>query len=155
MDINKELINLKDIHLPEAVSIWPLAFGWYLIFFIIIFLIIFLCIFFRKRYQKKKFKSLVRKELNIFKKRSKLECNNVLLGEISIFLKQVAMHHYPKSNLKLIHGYELLKYFDEIGKTNFFVGGQGKILLSIYDNEDHTLNDDFFNSLDKWLETIL
>ena len=50
------LAQLRDIHLPETVGLWPLAPGWWLLIALIIGALVTGIIYWRRRYQSNAFK---------------------------------------------------------------------------------------------------
>jgi len=63
MNANDPLANLRDIHLPDSVSWWPIAYGWWLIIFLVIAAISWLVY---KLWQKHQHKQLYRNVSSMF-----------------------------------------------------------------------------------------
>jgi len=106
------LDQLKDIHLPEAVSFWPLAWTWWVILFAIIGLIA-LALWYRKqqawrRYALKQLKAIDwQQEHNACR-----DCNKIL--------KQIALQKLGKESAPL-SGENWLEYLDKQVKHPIFM----------------------------------
>lgn len=91
-EIYAQLENLRDIHLPEPVSWWPLAIGWWvLIGFILVTVVLSLFyIYYRRRTLK--FAALA--ELSELRKRyTKTELTKTAMAtELSVLLHRIAIH---------------------------------------------------------------
>ena len=48
------LINLKDIHLPPAVEIWPPAPGWWIVVVVLLLIIVFCGMWISRRFEQRK-----------------------------------------------------------------------------------------------------
>lgn len=155
MDTSNPLAELKDIHLPTEVPLFPLAVGWYLLLTLIIILAI-AFVWYRQR--QKKHAQYIRAIEQLF---DDLEANqaNLIDAEIianaSILLKRVAATKFPAQSPEYLAGLEWLEFLDKTGKTNDFTNGHGKYLMNIYQLQTLTHRDEFFDILRKWLRTVL
>lgn len=128
---NNSLADLKDLQLPNPVSIFPLAPGWYGVIALLILIIIALGYWQIRRLQKQ------RKVANIIKLLDNIELRSdtSLLAEISILLKRVAREQFPEQQPQNLFGEKWLQFLDQSGKTTEFTQGSGRILLDIYQNK--------------------
>jgi len=96
--MNQQTINLRDIHLPEPVSWWPIAPGWWMI--IASLLIIFIVIFFaRKIYQSRQLKRDIHAELETIKQQFLQTQNKSQLAKaLSILLRRANITYYPRKH---------------------------------------------------------
>lgn len=86
------LPELRDIHLPEDVSIFPPAYGWWIILFaVIVSILIYKAIYTAKR-KSKKFYAL--------KLLSQINSNNIIPAaiEISEILRRICVYKYSSAN---------------------------------------------------------
>lgn len=113
MDKEELLSQLRDIHLPEDVSWWPLAIGWWIIIALIIAIIIVWLII---RWQKAKLERMSRFALIELNELKATQSNNWIL-ELQTLLKRVAMAYFPKSNLKNCSEQEWLSFLSLSGKA--------------------------------------
>lgn len=109
---NNPLDHLKDIHLPDAVSWWPLAWPWWILSILLITAITLLICF----YIKNKWRKQVVAELNSYITLNDLEfaqaCNRLL--------KQVALNKIGRECCNY-HGIKWLNYLDAQVKSPIFL----------------------------------
>lgn len=108
------LEQLADIHLPESVSWWPLAPGWWILLAL---LIIGLIIFFIIRHRKKQ---------NLYRKYAQASLDQLyadyqtdqdaakFLQEISVLLRRTALTAYPGTFNASIKGNAWLEWLDSV-----------------------------------------
>lgn len=89
--MENNLPDLRDIHLPaDAVSFWPLAYGWWVILFSALFVLIgFLFIRFMLRKSKKRY------ALRLLSSLSSSERNNIV--KMSEILRRICVYKYPQA----------------------------------------------------------
>jgi len=144
---DQQLLDLRDIHLPEAISWWPIAPGWWIIFASII-LIITAIFISRKIYLKKQLGREIHTELDDIKRQYKQTKNKSQLAKsLSILLRRANISYYPKTDSAGLIGSEWLTYLDSTmtaSSTNKkFQSDIGKVLLSApYLPDDANLNFD-------------
>ncbi|GHE80350.1 DUF4381 domain-containing protein [Thalassotalea profundi] len=96
------LAQLKDIHIPEAINNYPLAYGWWILLMITIVLIA-LAIHAVIRHRKvTKFQREAIKRLSL-----PIENND----EIIITLKWAAIQYFPRQTIAQFHGEQLIEFF--------------------------------------------
>lgn len=121
MDKSTPSLNLRDIHLPDDPSIWPLAFGWWLV--IIVAAII--CYFaFRKIKQLRKQNQLIylmQDELALintgFKKH---ESKHQLAVEVSALLKRFVRHVLNDNEATSLSGSKWIAYLNKQSNSEVF-----------------------------------
>lgn len=113
--MNKEelLSQLRDIHLPEDASWWPLALGWWVIIALILAIII---IFLIMRWQKSKLERMSRFALIELQALTNNETGSWTL-ELQTLLKRVAFVYCPKANLQSCSEQEWLSFLSLSGAT--------------------------------------
>ncbi len=153
------LDNLKDIHLPSKISIFPLAIGWYILI-ILLLLILGLVIYwqihcFKRRQKIKNILNL----LNRIEKQSNLQISQnkseEVITEVSILLKRVAIDKFKLQNPHSLFGEEWLIFLDNTGKTKAFTQGEGQHLRNIYQKCRLTNPELFFSVIRDWLKVVL
>lgn len=155
MDTSNPLAELKDLHLPTEVPLFPLAIGWYLIAAILV-LIIIGFIYYRICQRKRLAKILAIEQLI-----TELESNHTqlidaeIIAQASILLKRIAMTKFPTQKPEYLTGMVWLEFLDKTGKTTEFSTGVGKCLINIYQLQQLDNRDEFFNALRKWLRSVL
>lgn len=116
-------LQLRDIHLPEAVSWWPPAIGWWLTPLILILLalaIIFLRKVLRKRRQNAR-KKIARTELQRIKQHY-ADSGDALhsLRELSILLRRVALSYLPREHSASLTGEAWIAQLNQLAQHSVF-----------------------------------
>lgn len=153
MDTNTNLNELKNIHLPDPVSIFPLAIGWYIL---IILTLIIAGVYFWWKFKYIKRQKYIRNIYHMLAILYKGNANNnETIAEVSILIKRVAMMKFPEQQPHKLFGEQWLIFLDTTGKTNNFTNGAGRNLLNIYNNQSIDNPEEFFNVIKQWLGVIL
>lgn len=98
--LNQPLAQLKDIHLPEPVHNYPLAFGWWLLLAGLLITIVILVIQWQKRRRLSKAKKSALSQLK--------SVNNA--DQIVTLLKWAAFQYFPRQEIASLHGKQLLSF---------------------------------------------
>ncbi|WP_119328577.1 DUF4381 domain-containing protein [Cysteiniphilum halobium] len=151
------LAGLKDIHLPPAVSMWPLAIGWYIVAVIVLVMVGFIIWFVAKKIKAYRRKQTLLKLFDTTIKTVEVEKPQEFISEVSIFLKQVAMQELKIANVHLYFGENWLKFLDEKLKTEDFSKGDGRLLLASYAPKELSANERqaLITLTKKWLRKVL
>ncbi len=120
------LAQLRDIHLPEAISVWPPAPGWW-IAGLFVFLLLFLVgrLIYRSM-NRNRYRTLAVKQLADLKQYS--EQPSLYLQHFNQLLKQTALAAKPTIDIAGLSGTEWLRFLDVSGKTTQFSQGAGQVL---------------------------
>jgi len=96
--MNEQTLNLRDIHLPEPVSWWPIAPGWWLLLAAL--LMIFIAAFIvRKIYRSKQLKRDIDAELETIKQQFQQTQNKSQLAKaLSVLLRRANITYYSRSH---------------------------------------------------------
>ncbi len=146
------LANLKDIHLPPAVSAWPPAPGWTgLMILIIVGCVI--AFYYAKplwqRYQQRRAAFNRLKEINALRETHALQACQAL----SALLRQIALIHHPREQFANLHGKNWLTFLDSTGNTTAFTQGAGQLLAQgPYQTQLSTLDSDMICLAKKWIK---
>ncbi|WP_192484338.1 MULTISPECIES: DUF4381 domain-containing protein [Cysteiniphilum] len=151
------LAGLKDIHLPPAVSIWPLAVGWYIVAVVALVVIALMIWFLVKRIKAYRHKQAIIKMFDKTTQAAQLEKPQALISEVSIFLKRVIMQELKVDNAHLYFGEDWLKFLDQQLKTNDFSQGDGRVLLANYTSKEVSIDEQqaLIILTKKWLRKVL
>lgn len=135
--IDKETLNqamdnlpLKDIHLPQAIGLWPLAPGWWLLACVAITLPLVGYYLYRRLTRKSAVKSAqaILKDL----------ANTVdpdplaMLNALSSLLRRVAISCHPRDEVASLHGEAWLLYLDRELSDKPFSTGVGRCLADVH-----------------------
>ncbi len=96
--MNQQALNIRDIHLPEPITWWPIAPGWWLLALAV--LIIFVSAFIvRKIYRSKQLKRDIHAELeNIKQQFQQTQDKSQLAKALSVLLRRANMTYYSSNN---------------------------------------------------------
>ena len=143
--MNEAALNLRDIHLPEPISWWPLAPGWWMLFAIT--LIITLTIYIAmKIYRSRQLKRDITSEFEQIKLQFENSQNKSQLAKsLSVLLRRANITYNPASNVAGLTSDNWLAWLDKTSKHSTadtrFQSDTGKILLSApYLPDDATLD---------------
>ena len=125
-----EPLPLRDIHLPEPVSWWPPAPGWWLLL-ILCALIISIVFLFRHVRQRSLLKRTALAELNRIKKQYDQNHDRIqLVKALSVLMRRASISYYPRPNSASLTGEQWLQHLDTTAQRKGFQKGTGKILAS-------------------------
>lgn len=121
-----EQLPLRDIHLPDAMSGWPPALGWWLLILLCM-LLIGLIFMIRRWYLSPKRVAL--RELSHLKKLKKELKPQILIQHISTLLRRVCMTLYPRADVASLSGETWLQFLDQLSGKQQFTQGIGRCLM--------------------------
>jgi hypothetical protein len=125
-------IELRDIHLPDSVSWWPPATGYWLVLALI--LIIFLLLWFaKKRHRQTAVKRAALSEFNNLKTQFQQHQDaQLLITQLSALLRRAAISSYPRSDCASLTGEQWLHWLDTGLKNSAikFSAPAGQLLLT-------------------------
>ncbi len=127
-----EHLDLRDIHLPEPVSWWPPAIGYWMLLLLFVFLVL-LAMGLRKRWlaRERSAKIQALKELEQIRQEYQQSGNKrKLIEELSALLRRVSISLYPRSETASLTGDEWLKFLDKNSQDKGFTQGPGRVLAT-------------------------
>ena len=111
-------LELRDIHLPEPVSWWPLAPGWWFVIALIVLLIIG-ALLFRQHQKKQALKKTVRAEFENICAQHQRDNNTLqLVQSLSVLLRRACISFYPRSEVAGLTGKDWLSFLDSSMKNS-------------------------------------
>ncbi len=132
--LNNSPLELRDIHLPEAISWWPIAPGWWLIIAstLLVIIVIFIT---RKIYLSRQLKRDINTEIdNIKQQFQTTQDKSQLAKALSILLRRASITYYPDKHIAGLTGNDWLDYLDSTGAhssdKNKFQSDIGQVLLN-------------------------
>ena len=128
--MQNEALPLRDIHLPEAVSWWPPAPGWWIVLAALVLLgvSIYLYTRFRKRGQLKRD---ALNELALIRDRFHQNHNVLLLVKaLSTLIRRASISFYPRRDTASLTGTAWLQHLDDTSETDAFEKGSGRVLAT-------------------------
>jgi hypothetical protein len=154
--MNPELQQLKDIHLPHAISMLPTSPGWLILLVLALGLICYLTyLAYQVRRRKKTVKYALTK-LQILKDTSLDNSQNINIAtEISILLRRTALYYFRRDDVAGLTGDNWLRFLNHSGNTNQFTDGAGRLLVDApYRKDNVTDLTPLFALTQSWLSTI-
>ncbi len=123
------LANLKDIHLPTAVSWWPLAPGWWALLALFL-LMIALAVYLYIRSQRKTAQEIIIDQaLHLFHQLQQQSlAPKTLIMELSELLRRTAISLYGRDEIANLAGDDWLHFLNKQGSTKAFTDGVGRAL---------------------------
>ena len=118
--------NLKDIHLPSSIGIWPLAWGWWAIVLLIIMGFIICGIWWKRNRYRIAANRLLKQ---YYRDYQQSHMSQIYIKRLASLLKQVALTHYGRDQTAHLQGQTWLAFLDEHSKTTDFSRGIGQCLL--------------------------
>ena len=164
MEAEDPLSQLRDIHLPEPVTFWPPAPGWWVL---LLLLLIGLAFLYRHAIaamiQRRKLAFVLReldKALENFTEAAAFENKRNQAGldylaEVNILLKRVVLVVFPESTAVHLTGAQWLAFLDKEGKASAFSEGPGRILGDGVYRREFDADADALHALAKnWVSTV-
>jgi len=119
------LAQLRDIHLPQAVSWWPPAVGWWLLLALAL-LLVFMGRWLWRRHQQAASKRAALAELAALQRLDPVQ----QLPALSQLLRRCAVSWYPRQEVAGLTGERWLEFLDRSGHTQQFSQGVGQVLAA-------------------------
>jgi len=126
-----QALQLRDIHLPDSVSWWPPAPGYWLILILILLMIVSVWLF-RRWYRQQKLKRVIQNELRRIEQDFQQSNDALRLSrELSVLLRRVSLACFPNSGCESLVGEHWLSFLDQqLPDSGEFVAGVGQVLVT-------------------------
>jgi len=157
------LDNLRDIHIPSDVSLWPPAPGWWILAVLVLLISFWTFNKLRAQHQKKQLFRATHTELDDLENRFQEHQDKVrLIKEYSILLRRVAIVVFSRDSIAALTGSQWLTFLDQAIDEQYFNSNAGRLLIQIpYRRESNTetlIEESDFTALQSaihhWLETV-
>lgn len=123
------LANLRDIHMPPSISLWPLAPGWYVLIIVCLLLIGVISYFSLKVWRRRQRRHSILTEMNQYCEQY-AENPNHALEKISALLRRIALARFNRIEVAGLTGSYWLQFLDRTGNTDNFTQGVGQHLVA-------------------------
>lgn len=148
------LSQLKDIHTPNAISMWPATLAWYVVFAAILAILIYAAIRLFQLYFKKRRKQQIINLLDLIVARYPKN-PTVALADLSILIRRIALSQYKRAEVAKLHNEEWLNFLDHATQTTEFSNGIGRILLTAPYQKSVNVNiQALANLIERWISRI-
>lgn len=122
--------QLRDIHLPDPISFWPPAPGWWVLLLVILMLVA-LAWFLRRRYQRKALHRQAQKSLQkITASWQQNGDKQALAQDLSTYLRRLSLSYYPRHEIAGLTGDAWLRWLDKSLPDQAFQHGAGRALIT-------------------------
>jgi hypothetical protein len=129
MDAATEL-PLRDIHLPDAISWWPPAPGWWLLAGTLVFILI-VALLWRRHWQNQRLLRQLYAELEQLKLSYQADGDAAqTIKQLSILLRRACISYFPRQDVASLTGKDWLALLDSTTKDNAFSRGVGELLVA-------------------------
>lgn len=148
-------LELKDIHVPEQISDFPIAYGWWILGGVLILIIITIIIKMRKVAKHNQVKKQALAQLSFLLEKNTETTNN----DIIALLKWAAMHYFSRAELAKLFGDSLQQFL--ISKLpikyqqNFTVLSEQAFLNQYHANKDVQSDENLHQAATLWLSKAL
>jgi len=132
MNDQDPLAQLRDIHLPDPVSAWPPAPGWWIVAFLIIAALSAYIIFRVYRYQRNRYRRAALNAIQeTWQQYSTTQQAPTYLQTVNEILKRCALQAYPTIGVERMQGKQWLAFLDDSlpGEELVFLQGPGQLLM--------------------------
>ena len=148
MNPTDPLANLRDIHLPEAISWWPLAPGWWFLMILASMALLFSGSRLISRYQKRLYR---RQAMEYLEEIENLQGQKQLV-ELMALLKRTAISAYPDQSLAKLSPNALLEFLKTTCKEPIFQHIPNNLEAELYANQTEIkpVLEDFLTSAKVW-----
>ncbi len=144
--MNNSLAQLKDLKLPSAPSIWPLAYGWYLVTFAIVCLIAFaFWAYFRRRQRLKPIKKALSDLEKIYLDYQQHQVCADAANQLLVLIKRFLFCYHPRKAVAPLYGEKLCQL---LGAPAW-----GETLIAIsYQKAPKEDMEPLFNAIKQWIK---
>ncbi|MEZ5577178.1 MAG: DUF4381 domain-containing protein [Candidatus Competibacteraceae bacterium] len=129
MPATNPLADLRDIHLPEPVSWWPPALGWWLLAALSLVVIAGLLWLWRYRRRQTPRRAALAELARLRGDFRRDGDGTAVATGISALLRRLALAHFPRTQVAGLVGDAWLQFLDRTGGDNQFSAGPGRALI--------------------------
>tara|TARA_R110000782_G_scaffold15189_2_gene44558 strand:+ start:39 stop:539 length:501 start_codon:yes stop_codon:yes gene_type:complete len=150
-------LPLRDIHLPDAVSWWPLAPGWWALVMLLVITVL-LTGYLIRRYRNHKISALFLAKQELERIKTDFNINqdkSNLVKELSELIRRLSISILPRQESAGLTGAEWLRFLDQYSDKNEFDNGIGRVLIEAPYQADPEFNsDELIQLISAWIETV-
>lgn len=141
-----EQLPLADIHLPEAIGLWPIAWGWWVSILLLLCLLTCLVMAWKKHQKKWRYRKQALKLLkgSMQKYQASQEANEqsnqTVSQDLLSIVKRTAMTAYPEEAVEPLFGEQWIRFLNSKTKKNYFDGDSiDWIVKGRYSNQEYSI----------------
>lgn len=157
--LQNNTLELRDIHLPDPVSWWPLASGWWILLALIISLLAAAYIFIPKLIKKLKHRparNLALSEFNIIQQQFRTQQNNqTLVQSLSVLLRRICMTYDSRQNSASLTGKSWSNKLNNLNPQHPFSDELMSVLINAPYQKHHEFNaEQLLNQCENWIKHL-
>jgi hypothetical protein len=149
------LQELRDVHLPDPISLWPPAPGWWMVFGLVVTgTLVYLWV--RAYRRRTRARRLALAELKAVKQHYHTHQNDQwVVQRLSEILRRYAIATFPRTEVAGLAGNPWLQFLDQTGRTNQFTEGLGHLLKSEPYRPQATVSSaDLVSLVEHWVQHV-
>ena len=154
-NVSDPLQELRDVHLPDPISWWPPAYGWWAVLAMIVlgFVVVFIVRAFRQRTRSRR---VALAQLKHVKQQYAVHSDDQrTILQVSHILRRFALSVFARPQVAGLSGQSWLKFLDRTGGTNQFSEGPGKVLRSSpYQLYSSASAKDLLPLAERWIQRV-
>jgi len=124
-------LPLRDIHLPDAISWWPLAIGWWLLPLIVLAggFAIYRFLKYKQENKKIAYRNMALDELNNIQSQFKTQQNTIeLIRSVSALLRRISLSYLPREEIASLTGEQWIKQLNQLSSQSVFTDETATLL---------------------------
>ena len=124
------LAALKDIHLPDVITIWPPAIGWWLL--LALGIVFFLYVLYRlfRRWRANRYRREAMAELKQLRADYQQHGEDgIYIAGLQALLKRVALTRFARASVAQLTGESWVAFLDRTSRSQEFAMGKGQTLI--------------------------
>ena len=133
------LAELRGLAMPDAISWWPMAVGWWILLALLLVLITVAVIGIRRWRAKQRWRNLAYHEYQAILSQYRAGASkDQVLMQVSMLFRQISLVLLPREEVASLSGQEWLVTLNTLGDTSDFTQGAGQVLAdSLWQKPEH------------------
>lgn len=128
--MNPAELPIRDLHLPDPVSWWPLAPGWWLLLVLLLLGLALLLRRWRAAYRQHAARRVALRRLQVLTEDYVRHGNAVAMAQqLSALLRRTMLAYAPRQEVAGLTGEQWLEWLDQDLERSHFVEGDGRLLV--------------------------
>lgn len=147
--------GLRDIHLPDAISWWPPAIGWWILLALVIAAFILLPKLYRRMTYTSLNKVATKTYQNIVDEFKENNNDSTFIIKTSQFLRQIAMSYYGRDKVAQLTGDKWIQALNDLTEQDHFTDDLKQNLVNApYQKNVSIDSEQLINAVQSWLNKI-
>ncbi|MCZ6800066.1 MAG: DUF4381 domain-containing protein [Nitrospirae bacterium] len=147
------LEQLRDIHLPDPVSWWPPAPGWWILG-VLTLGVIAACIWWYRNPTVRAYRVARNEFIHLREQHLAAQDDVTLVKDLSVLLRRYALAVFGRQRVASLIGKSWMIFLNETGKTLGFTEGAGKVLQTVpYGGHDPVEAQALLTLVEQWMKT--